>query len=49
MQSRRYSVTVQGRLSGRFDAAFPGVSVEPGHGQTHLVTDPSTKLNSTDS
>ena len=39
MQSRRYSVTVQGRLSRRFDAAFPGVSVLPGHGQTHLVTD----------
>jgi len=39
MQSRRYSVTVQGRLGGRFDAAFPGVSVVPGHGQTHLVTD----------
>ena len=40
MQSRRYSVTVQGRLSGRFDSAFPGVSVEPRRGQTHLVTEP---------
>jgi hypothetical protein len=40
MQSRRYNVTVQGRLSGRFDSAFPGVSVEPTPGQTHLVTEP---------
>jgi len=39
MQSRRYSVTVQGRLSGRFDSAFPGVSVEPRRGETHLVTE----------
>jgi len=40
MQSRRYNVTVQGRLSGRFDSAFPGVSVEPRRGQTDLVTEP---------
>jgi hypothetical protein len=39
MQSRRYSVTVQGRLGERFDSAFPGVSVVPGPGQTQLVTD----------
>jgi len=40
MQSRQYSVTIQRRLSGRFDSAFPGVSVEPRSGQTHLVTEP---------
>ena len=40
MQSRRYSVTVQGRLSARFDSAFPGVTVEPRRGQTCLVTEP---------
>jgi len=40
MQSRRYSVTVQGRLGPRFHTAFPGVSVEPRRGHTHLVTEP---------
>ena len=40
MPSRRYRVTVQGRLSTRFDTAFPGASVEPRHGQTRLVTEP---------
>ena len=40
MQSRRYSVTVQGRLGARFNSAFPGVSVEPRRGQTCLVTEP---------
>ena len=40
MQSRRYAVTVQGRLGARFTDAFPGVRVDPGHGRTRLVTDP---------
>ena len=40
MQSRRYSVTVQGRLGPRFTSAFPGVLVDPRHGHTHLVTEP---------
>jgi hypothetical protein len=40
MQSRRYAVTVQGRLSERFRCTFPGVSMEPGPGQTLLITDP---------
>ena len=40
MQSRRYTVTVQGRLGERFNSAFPGVSVEPSRGQTRLVTEP---------
>ena len=49
MQSRRYSVTVQGRLGARFNSTFPGVSVEPRRGQTCLVTEPFDKVNSTDS
>ena len=40
MQSRRYTVTVQGRLGERFSATFPGVSIEPGHGHTRLITEP---------
>jgi len=40
MQSRRYTVTVQGRLGERFRATFPGVSIEPEPGQTRLITDP---------
>jgi len=40
MQSRRYTVTVQGRLGERFRCTFPGVSIEPGPGQTLLITDP---------
>ena len=40
MQSRRYNVTVQGRLGARFNSAFPGVSVEPRRGQICLVTEP---------
>ena len=39
MQSRRYTVTVQGRLGERFRCTFPGVSIEPGPGHTVLVTD----------
>jgi hypothetical protein len=40
MQSRRYAVTVQGRLGERFRATFPGVSIEPEPGHTRLVTEP---------
>ena len=40
MQSRRYTVTVQGRLTGRFHATFPGVSIEPTQGRTLLHTEP---------
>ena len=40
MQSRRYTVTVQGRLGDRFRATFPGVSIEPGHGRSYLLTEP---------
>ena len=40
MQSRRYAVTVQGRLGARFTDAFAGVRIDPTHGQTRLVTDP---------
>jgi len=40
MQSRRYTVTVQGRLGERFSAAFPGVSIEPRPGHTRLITEP---------
>ena len=40
MQSRRYTVTVQGRLGVRFIAAFPGATVEPKRGHTCFVTEP---------
>ena len=40
MQTRRYTVTVQGRLGERFRATFPGVSIEPEPGHTRLVTQP---------
>ena len=40
MPSRRYTVTVQGRLGDRFRATFPGVSIEPGQGRTRLLTEP---------
>jgi hypothetical protein len=40
MQSRQYTVTIQGRLGERFSATFPGVSIEPRHGNTHLITEP---------
>jgi hypothetical protein len=39
MQSRRYTVTVEGRLGARFTYAFPGARVDCGHGQTRLVTE----------
>ena len=40
MKSRRYTVTVQGRLGERFSATFPGVSIEPRPGLTRLITEP---------
>jgi hypothetical protein len=40
MQSRRFIVTVQGRLGARFADAFPGARVDPGHGYTRLITEP---------
>ena len=40
MQSRRYAVTVQGRLGERFSSTFPGVSIEPEQGRTRLLTEP---------
>jgi hypothetical protein len=40
MQSKRYTVTVEGRLGARFTDAFPGARVDSGHGQTRLVTEP---------
>ena len=40
MQSRRYTVMVQGRLGDRFSTTFPGVSIEPRPGHTLLVTEP---------
>jgi hypothetical protein len=40
MLSRRYTVTVRGRLGTRFTDAFPGASIEPGPGRTCLVTEP---------
>ena len=40
MQSRRYTVTVHGRLSERFCTTFPGVSLETGPGRTRLITEP---------
>jgi hypothetical protein len=40
MQSKRYTVTIEGRLGARFTDAFPGASVDSGHGQTRLVTKP---------
>ena len=40
MPTRRYTVTVQGRLGERFRATFAGVSIEPGHGHTRRLTEP---------
>ena len=40
MPTRRYIVTVQGRLGDRFRATFPDVAIEPGHGHTLLLTQP---------
>jgi hypothetical protein len=40
VRSRTYTIIVQGRLSERFSSAFPGVSMEPGHDQTRIETEP---------
>jgi hypothetical protein len=40
MPSRRYTATVQRRLGERFRTTFAGVSIEPGHGHTRLLTEP---------
>ena len=48
MQSRRYTVTVQGRLGERFRATFPGVSIEPGPATPALSPNPLTRGSSTD-
>ncbi|MEV6491126.1 hypothetical protein AB0M20_21315 [Actinoplanes sp. NPDC051633] len=40
MQSRRYTVTIEGRLGTRFTDAFPGATIDSGNGQTRLVTGP---------
>jgi len=37
--STRYEIVVKDRLSSRFDAAFPGVELEPGPEQTVLRGD----------
>jgi hypothetical protein len=33
----RYRIILRGRLSERFESAFDGMVLEPGHGQTVLV------------
>jgi hypothetical protein len=33
---QRYDIVVRGRLSRRYESAFDGVTVEPGHGETML-------------
>jgi hypothetical protein len=33
----RYRIVLRGRLSERFESAFDGMALEPGHGQTVLV------------
>ncbi len=40
MQTRRYTVTVQGRLGTRFAHTFPGATITPGPGDTRLLTEP---------
>jgi hypothetical protein len=40
MLSRRYTVTVQGRLGEQSRATILGVSIEPEPGQTRLITEP---------
>ena len=40
MQTRRYTVTVQGRLGTRFARTFPGATIKPGSGDTRLLTEP---------
>jgi hypothetical protein len=33
----RYRIVLRGRLAERFESAFEGMVLEPGHGQTALV------------
>jgi len=33
----RYRIVLRGRLAARFESAFDGMVLEPGHGQTVLV------------
>ncbi len=40
MDATKYTIVVRGRMSERFALAFPGASVEPGDGQTWLLTEP---------
>jgi hypothetical protein len=39
VESRRFRITVRGRLSERFAARFDGLSVEAGDGVTTLIGD----------
>ena len=36
---QRYNIVVRGRLSKRYEAAFDGVTLEPGRGETSLHAD----------
>ena len=49
MQSRRYSVTVQGRLGARFTPRFRAYRSNRGTARPVSSPNPSTKVNSTDS
>ena len=39
MTGVRYRIVLRGRLAERFESAFDGMVLEPGHGQTVLVGD----------
>ena len=39
MGPSRYRIVLRGRLSERFESAFEGMALEPGHNQTVLVGD----------
>ena len=39
MTGVRYRIVLRGRLAQRFESAFDGMVLEPGHGQTVLVGD----------
>ena len=39
MEPTRYRISVRGRLTDRLGAAFEGMALEPGNGQTALVGD----------
>ena len=36
---QRYDIVIRGRLSRRYESAFDGVTLEPGHGETRLRAD----------